>query len=305
MTMNSSSKFLCLSLLALTRCLGAESPGQTPSVPVGRIEHLSAFPSRFVAPRNVDVWLPPGYDSKDRCSVIYMHDGQMAFDPRITWNKKSWNMAQAVSTLMANGKIPATIVVAIWSNESRQSEYFPEKVLPYVPKEARDRFVRVDLAGRPRADNYLRFIVEELKPAIDSRYATHPDRAHTITMGASMGGNISIYAMCEYPEIFGGAACMSTGWISTSPKNATFPLATFNYIQQHMPDPSTHRIYFDRGTETIDALFIESQAFADLVVRDGGYTDANFMTRVFQGDDHSEVSWARRVGIPLQFLDRP
>ncbi len=265
---------------------------------------MSAFPSHFVSARNVDVWLPPGYDGKTRCPVIYMHDGQMLFDGRITWNKTSWNMAETAADLIRRGRIPETIIVGIWSiGSTRQSEYFPEKVLPFVPQAARDKFIRVDLSGKPQADNYLRFMVEELKPAIDAKYATLPDRDHTIVMGSSMGGIISLYALCEYPAVFGGAGCVSTGWIATFPKNATFPLATFNYLQGHLPDPRTHRIYFDQGTATLDALFSESQAFADLVVRDGGYTDKNFMSRIFPGADHSEISWAKRVAIPLEFLD--
>jgi enterochelin esterase-like enzyme len=265
---------------------------------------MGAFPSRFVSARNVDVWLPPGYDGRQRCAVIYMHDGQMLFDARITWNKTSWHMPETVSGLIRQGKIPQTIVVGIWSiGSTRTSEYFPEKALAFVPLEPRDKFVSRELAGKPRADDYLRFIVEELKPAIDAKYATMPDRDHTIIMGSSMGGIISLYAICEYPAVFGRAGCLSTGWIGTFPKNATFPLATFNYLQGHLPDPGTHRIYFDQGTATIDALFSESQAFADLVVRDRGYTDQNFMSRIYPGADHSENSWAKRVDVPLVFLD--
>ena len=298
-------KFLAL-FCAVSGCLGAQAPDPVPTVSVGRIERLSAFPSHFVAARNVDVWLPPGYDGKVRCSVIYMHDGQMVFDGGITWNKKSWNMAETVSDLIGRGKIPETIVVGVWSiGSTRQSEYFPEKVLPFVPREPRDAYIRDDLSGKPQADNYLKFLVEELKPAIDARYATLADRDHTITMGSSMGGIISLYALCEYPEVFGRAGCISTGWIGKSPKNAVFPLATFNYLQGHLPDPKTHRIYFDQGTATLDALFSEAQAFADLVVRDRGYTDKNFLSRVYPGDEHSEEFWAKRVGIPLVFLDGP
>ncbi len=295
-----------LLLCTATGCLCAQPADLVPTVTVGRIVHLSAFQSKFVSPRNVDVWLPPGYDGRARCSVIYMHDGQMLFDGRITWNKKSWRIAETVSALIAKGTIPETIVVGIWSIAStRQSEYFPEKVLPYVPRDPREKFVKDDLSGKPQADNYLRFIVDELKPAIDAKYATLSDRDHTIVMGSSMGGIISLYAICEYPDVFGRAGCMSTGWIATFPKNATFPLATFNYLQGHLPDPRSHKIYFDQGTATIDALFGEAQAFADLVVRDRGYTDGNFLSRVFPGDEHSETSWAGRVAVPLEFLDGP
>ena len=299
-------RFLVILFCTFAGCLCAQAVDPVPVVTVGRIEHTSAFPSRFVSARNVDVWLPPGYSAKDRCSVVYMHDGQMLFDGRITWNKKSWNMAETATELIREGKIPGTIIVGIWSiGATRQSEYFPEKALPFVPQELRDRFIRSDLSGKPQADNYLRFIVEELKPAIDAKYATFPDRDHTTVIGSSMGGIISLYAMCEYPAVFGRAGCLSTGWIATTPKNATFPLATFNYLQGHLPDPKTHRIYFDQGTATIDALFSEAQAFADLVVRDRGYSEKDFMSRIFPGDEHSETSWARRVGIPLEFLERP
>ncbi|MFI5337510.1 MAG: alpha/beta hydrolase [Opitutales bacterium] len=291
---------------ALAGCLGAQTPDPMPAVTVGRIERLAPIQSKFVSARNVDVWLPPSYDGKTRCPVIYMHDGQMLFDAAITWNKQSWHMAETMADLIRRGKIPPTIIVGIWSiGPQRFSEYFSEKALPFIPTGKREDYIRQLLAGKPRGDDYLRYLVQELKPAIDAKYATLPDREHTMTMGSSMGGVISLYAICEYPEIFGGAGCLSTGWTASLQKNAIYPLALFNYLQGHLPDPQFHRIYFDQGTATLDAIFAEAQAFADLLVRDHGYTDKNFLSRTFPGADHSEVSWAKRVDIPLEFLDGP
>ena len=277
-----------------------------PRVADGRIERLTMFPSQYVSARNIDVWLPPGYDGSTRCPVIYMHDGQMLYDAAHTWTKQSWRMAETLTELIRSGKIPPTIVVGIWNNGlKRHSEFFPEKALPFVPDEPREKFIRLALAGKPQADNYLRFIVQELKPAIDARYSTLPDRQHTIIMGSSMGGIISLYAICEYPETFGAAGCLSTHWEGSFERNAVFPLAVFDYLRGHLPDPASHRIYFDHGTATLDALYGEAQAFADIMLRDRGYTDKNFMTRVFPGEGHTEDAWARRVGIPLGFLDAP
>lgn len=288
----------------LAGSLFAAAQDPMPVVPAGRVERLAAFPSQFVAARNVDVLLPPGYDGKTRCPVIYMHDGQMLFDPGITWNKASWRLAGTVAGLIAQGKIPATIIVGIWNNPSlRHSEYFPEKALPFLPEEARAAFVGKWLAGKPHADGYLRFIAQELKPAIDARYATLADRQHTTVMGSSMGGIISLYAICEYPEVFGGAGCLSTHWTGSFEKNAAIPLAIFSYLQGHLPDPRTHRIYFDHGTVTLDTLYGEAQAFADVMLRDRGYTDRNFMSLVFPGEGHTEDAWARRVATPIVFLD--
>jgi enterochelin esterase-like enzyme len=295
-----------LLFLSLAAPLSIRAEDPMPAVPTGRVERMDAFPSRFVAPRNIDVWLPPGYDGSVRCAVIYMHDGQMLFDGRHTWTKTSWRMAETTADLIGKGRIPSTIVVGIWNNGlERHSEYFPEKALPFLPKGIREEFTAKALTGKPRADDYLRFIVQELKPAIDAKYATLPDRQHTIIMGSSMGGIISLYAICEYPEIFGGAGCLSTHWLGTFEKNAAIPLATFDYLQGHLPDPKTHRIYFDHGTITLDALYGEAQAFADVMLRNRGYTERNFMSLVFPGEGHTEDAWAKRVATPIAFLEGP
>ncbi|MEO0687125.1 MAG: esterase-like activity of phytase family protein, partial [Cyanobacteria bacterium J06649_11] len=85
-------------------------------------------------------------------------------------------------------------------------------------------------------DNYLKFIVEELKPIIDKKYAVHTDRSHTFVMGSSMGGLMSMYAISEYPNIFGGAACISTHWVGAMPMdNNPFPEAIFSYMESNFP----------------------------------------------------------------------
>jgi predicted alpha/beta superfamily hydrolase len=63
------------------------------------------------------------------------------------------------------------------------------------------------LQNKPQADHYLKFVVTELKPFIDSHFSTKKGRKHTFIAGSSMGGLISLYAICEYPNTFGGAAC--------------------------------------------------------------------------------------------------
>jgi pimeloyl-ACP methyl ester carboxylesterase len=93
----------------------------------------------------------------------------------------------------------------------------------------RTAFVDNVLFGRPRADQYLRFIVEELKPAIDRKFATRPGRDDTVIMGSSMGAIISLYAIAEYPQVFGAAGCLSTHWLGGFDNNARVPLATFGY----------------------------------------------------------------------------
>ena len=286
---------LCASVPALSQPL--------PVVTIGTIERLDKFPSNYVDARHVDVWLPPGYAPGKRYKVLYMQDGQMLFDPRITWNKQSWEVPATLSRLMQQGLIADTMVVGVWNNGPfRHSEYFPEKFLPWLAEPTRRQFIAQSLQGKPRADNYLRFLVEELKPAIDKRFLTRPESEHTLVMGSSMGGLISIYAMNEYPQVFGGAAGMSTHWLGSDRANSALPLAAFNYLRDHLASPDTHRLYMDHGSIGLDAVYGPYQAFVDEIVRDRGYIEANGLSRRFEGADHNEQAWARRLDGVLIFL---
>ena len=113
-----------------------------------------------------------------------------------------------------------------------------------------------------------------------------------------MGGLISLYAISEYPNIFGGAGCVSTH----------FPLGEgvmLGYMKKFLPNPKTHKIYFDYGTETLDATYEPFQKKADAIMKKKGYKqDKNWITRKFEGEEHSEKSWRKRVNIPLEFLLR-
>lgn len=281
-------------------------PQVPPRVDVGRIERLEPMASRHVDARHVDVWLPDACSTTQRCDVLYMQDGQMLFDATTTWNRQAWDVHRALSRLIAAGRTVPTIVVGIWNNGAlRHSEYFPEKFLHHVPQPMRAELIGRHLAGRPRADAYLRYLVEELKPAIDAKYATNAGRDHTFVMGSSMGGLISIYAMNEYPQVFGGAAGLSTHWVGKAEPNATLPLAAFTYLRDHLAPPDGRRLYMDHGTRELDALYPTYQAFVNQIVRDRGYVeDRDAMLRVFDGTGHNERDWATRLEIPLRFLLR-
>ena len=286
-------------------------PTVTPEVTVGRIERIDNFPSQYVDPRPIDVWLPPGYDSAKRYAVLYMHDGQMLFDASKSWNKSAWNVHVALSKLMQEDKVRDTIVVGIPNNgKYRYSEYYPDKMLALAPAAVREDYQRRAQWGFTLADAYLKFVALELKPAIDARFATRSDRANTVVMGSSMGGLISLYALCEYPEVFGAAAGLSTHWVGRpgawgypdKVQNASMPLAAFTYLQTHLPKPGQHRIYTDHGTTALDSLYGVHQDFADQLFKDKSYTGNLFFSRVFEGTGHSENDWAARVEIPLLFL---
>jgi predicted alpha/beta superfamily hydrolase len=255
------------------------------------------FPSRFVAPRNVEVWLPPGYASHpaERYPVLYMHDGQNVFDPATSFGGVDWAADETMTRLIGEQKVRPAIVVAVWNTSKRYQEYMPQQPLAGTTSHSTG-FGSTVQNSDIISDAYLKFLVTELKPFIDRTYRTRPGRADTFTMGASMGGLIAAYAMIEYPGVFGGAACLSTGWPVADG-------AVIAYLGRHAPDPRTHRFYFDLGTATLDSLFPPWQARADSVVRAAGYLSGkSFLSRTFVGAEHNERAWRSRLEIPLEFL---
>lgn len=253
--------------------------------------------SKYVGPRNVDVWLPPGYfdDPTARYPVVYMHDGQNLFDPATAYGSVEWQIDETMGRLLASREIRPAIVVGVWNTSRRWAEYMPKKAYD-MATEAQRNEANMRFAGVPVSDGYLRFLVEELKPAIDRAYRTRTDRADTAVMGSSMGGLISLYAICEYPNVFGAAGCVSTHWPAGDG-------VVVEYLRKTAPDPATHRIWFDYGTETLDALYEPYQERADQVMRSAGFVDGrNWTTRKYPGEEHSERSWSKRADVVLKFL---
>lgn len=277
----------------------------------GRIEHLESFPSQLVEPRAVDVWLPANYDGRRRFSVLYMHDGQMLFDSTTTWNRQAWNVDDAVTRLRQAGQLEDVIVVGIWNAGARRHpNYFPQKPFEQLTAIERDTVVqqlrhagRVTEQFQPNSDDYLRFMVTELKPFIDQKYRVYTDRRHTFVAGSSMGGLISLYALCEYPAVFGGAACLSTHWPGTfTLRNNPMPAAFLRYLNTALPNPRTHKLYFDCGDQILDALYPAIQRRVDAVVQARGYKPRSWQTRYVPGQGHNEKAWRDRLEWPLLFL---
>lgn len=257
------------------------------------IRHAN-FSSAFVSARHVDVWLPPSYSAQSTYPVLYMHDGQNVFHKEDANTGVTWGIDEALSKLIAEGAVTPTIVVAIWNGgQGRHAEYLPERPFNTYRHSTPNAPLPVPTA---QSDNYLSFLVTELKPFIDQTYATKPEQQATTIMGSSMGGLISLYALCEYPHIFQGAGCLSTHWI-------ILPDPILDYLKTNLPKPGAHKLYFDHGTATLDAHYEPHQQKADHIMQHAGYTQGkDWLTRKFIGAEHNEAAWRQRIHIPLQFL---
>ena len=273
------------------------SPVKNPDL-MGTLHHYPSVPSVFINPRNVEIWLPPDYDEGNAggYAVLYMHDGQNLFEPQKSCIGVDWGMDETMTALSRENEIRPTIVVAIWNTPQRLREYLPQR--PFCDHQSqlsRSRVIK-RYGGVPKSDKYLRFLAYKLKPFVDSRYRTLPERESTFLMGSSMGGLISLYAICEYPHIFGGAACLSTHW----------PIAhrSFGkYLKARLPEPGRHKIYLDYGNEANSAGYLANQKRVEHIIRDRGYTlGLDWLANWYAGDPHSETAWRGRVQVPLRFL---
>lgn len=302
---------------ALVACAGGGSLASAAQPdPPGRVVHHESFPSKFVSPRRITVWLPPGYEKgQGRYAVLYMHDGQNLIDITRSLASQPWGVDRVLARLMSDGRIRRTLLVGIDNSATRWRDYAPQEPFEALPERLQG-LAKGNLDGAPWSDGYARFIVDELKPFIDAHYRTRTDRANTFLMGSSMGGLISLYTLARYPETFGAAACLSTHWpYTTNPDvlrsadsaDATeIGMATIDWLGAHVPAPAAHRLYFDHGTEFLDALYARYQTRVDSLLRARGYADGdNFQSLVFEGATHNEKSWSERLDTPLLFLLRP
>lgn len=293
-----------------------------PAVTDGSIKRYEVSSASLNDKIIVDVWVPEGYDGTDTSvtyPVIYAHDGQNLFDPKLSYANVAWEIDATATRLISDGSIIAPIIVGISNRGAkglRANDYFPEKAIQYIPESERDKTLIYDTCKDGFfGDQEAEFVTLELKPLIDNLYRTSPDREHTFAMGSSMGGLASLYLMCEYPEVFGGAACLSTHWIGSLHINPDYTLqddpvcaaAILEYMDHSLPSPLDHRLYLDEGTVGWDSQYIPYENSACEIARQHGYSEAkgSLMTYVAQNAGHNEWYWQQRVDRPLKFLLNP
>jgi alpha-glucosidase len=197
--------------------------------------HVTIMDTAFNIPqlnskRKIWVYLPRDYENNNkRYPVLYMHDGQNLFD-EYTGNFGEWGVDEALDSLIKTGA-PACIVVGINNGPNRINEYNPYNT---------DRF------GKGEGDNYLQFIVNNLKPYIDKHYKTLSQKENTIIAGSSMGGLISYYAVAKYPSVFGKAGVFSPSfWIAPQMDSLTQAVA---------PSLSGKYFFYMGGKESEEAI---------------------------------------------------
>lgn len=305
----------------LTPPLAAQAPDKptVPEVSAGEIVWWPDFaPAEAVGVRDVWIWLPESYASApdQRYPVLYMHDAENAFDRRLSNFDKEWGVDEAITRMARRGDLREWIVVGLRSPVDRYQTLFPQKLFELLPQDYRDRVSQISFAGieanKPlRGDAYARMLAIDLKGKVDEEFRTLAGPEDTAVMGSSMGGLMSLYAIAEYPEVFGQAAGLSTHLPMASPEGgdpqqraAEVAEAFRQYLAQSRLDPAINHIYIDHGTATLDAFYPPYFEAFDAMMAAQEWDSPTFESRAFFGAEHEENAWAQRVDIPLGFLDR-
>ena len=235
--------------------------------------HVELYSRNLENFRNVIVWLPPDYkrirNSTKRYPVLYMQDGQNIINPKTSFAGKDWRIDETVVKLSKSKRVKEIIVVGIYNTKDRLEEY----------------------SDSIKGDKYLKFIVEELKPFIDTKYRTIPQREHTAIMGSSMGGLISFIAGWIYDEVFSMAGCMSGSLYYDNEK-------VFDLINKHNGLRKNVKFYIDHGE---DGLIRGQRIFSRLT--ELGYIIGKDIDYYYApGAEHNESAWAERLERPLLFF---
>jgi predicted alpha/beta superfamily hydrolase len=203
-----------------------------------------------------------------------MHDGQNIIDPRTSFIGYDWHVDEVADSLIQVHAIEEIIIVGIYNSPDRIQEYSDTEL------------------GRA----YARFVINKVKPLIDSTYRTESGRQHTAVMGSSMGGLISFLFVWWHPDVFSKAGCLSS---VLDRRAATVPdLVRAEKIKSH-----DVKIYFDCGGEGGDESLKPGMENLITLLKEKGYTEGiDFMSFFDPAAVHNERAWAARVWRPLLFL---
>lgn len=234
-------------------------------------ENVSIMDESFYIPqldRNRRIWiyLPTNYENTSiNYPVIYMHDGQNVFDESTAYSGE-WEVDETLNKLALQGyQVP--IVIGIDNGGADRID----ELTPWVNEEY----------GGGDGSLYIDFIVETLKPYVDSHYRTKEGRDHTGIFGSSLGGLISHYAAMKYQNIFSKAGVFSPSyWFSDSVWIFTEEMAK----QQEM------RFYQMAGNNESTSMVLNLNTM-NSSLSDLGFTNNELSMKIIPNGEHNEALW--------------
>jgi predicted alpha/beta superfamily hydrolase len=258
----------------------------------GNIQRLRGFRSRILNNRrDVLVYLPTGYRrfSRNRYPVLYLQDGQNVFDAATSFGGVEWGVDETAQRLVRKNLVEPLIIVAVDNTgESRIHEYTPTRGVIDQSEQRKKR-------SKGLGHNYGRFLTEEVKPYIDSKFRTRPEPEFTGLGGSSLGGLITMVTGLWFPQIFRRLLVMSPSvWWDNE---------VIVRMVEDLNEKPPLKIWLDTGTH--EPGWERAQHLRDALVEKGWKLYDDLQYSEVAGADHSEGAWAARVDPALRFLFPP
>jgi predicted alpha/beta superfamily hydrolase len=245
-------------------------------------DNVQVLPYQFVMPelerqRSIRLYLPPSYQTSDkRYPVIYMHDGQNLFDD-LTAFSGEWQVDESLNQLADKQGLEVIVVGIDNGGDLRMNELSPWE---------NKRF------GEAQGKQYMDFVVDVVKPYIDTNFRTQSDRLHTAIMGSSMGGLISHYGVHAYPEVFSKAGIFSPAyWYSQD-------VFSFTKLKKA---PLDARLYVMYGDKEGDGMIADTDKMLRQL-RQQGHPRQNFLFKRVPNGEHNEQLWRTEFTDAVQWL---
>ena len=246
--------------------------------PRGRVERVSVGPESPGLDRELAIYLPPSYgETERRYPVIYMQDGQNLFDPEASF-AGSWRVDLAMNWAATRG-LEGIVVAVPNTGDQRIAEYSPFD----------------DPEGGPgRGGDYVSHLAGTIKPLVDARFRTLPQRETTGVAGSSMGGLISLFAFFARPDVVrrhGGVESVpvvrGARYLWTARPGTLFIRAgsTSTWAARREPRPSS----MPAGSATC-------------CLRRGTVQGVHLRYVEDRAGKHEEAAWGRRFRAALPFL---
>ncbi len=238
-------------------------------------ENVSSFEIRaekLDTIKNIWIYLPKSYDSSDKkYPVIYMHDAQNLFDKETSYVGE-WKVDESLDSI----KEPEAIIVGI--------EHGGDKRIDELTPFPHEKY------GGGKADEYLDFLINNLKPHVDSTYRTLPGYENTGIFGSSLGGLISFYAALKYPETFGMIGVYSPSFWFNDKIYAFAENANLN---------TNTKFYFLAGKAESEEMLPDLKKMISLLT-EKGLKSENFKVEYVEGGEHNEAMWSE--SFPASYL---
>jgi hypothetical protein len=228
-----------------------------------------------------------------------MHDGQNLFDAHTSYSGE-WQVDETMTRLSRQGA-EAIIVGISHAGVERLFEYNP---FPNYPYRIRNR-----QHTQGRGDDYLRFIVDTIKPMIDAQFRTLSDPMNTAIAGSSMGGLISLYGFLSYQYVFGLCGAFSPSMPTNNHWQTVLSRADGAFGKLYLFVGEEGGVFRMEGTDFQGKLYPLRRPFVEGVfhLRDRlqahGFDEGrNFKFASDPNADHSERTWSRWVGDAFDYL---